>query len=109
MARLGEYEERGADGQVKYALVARGQAHVYLRVPHARDHRDPVWDHAAGVAIARAAGMTITDLDGRALDFAAEPTLANNFGVACAHPEVHADLLAAVADVREAESRGETL
>jgi 3'(2'), 5'-bisphosphate nucleotidase len=87
------------DSQAKYALVTRGQAHVYLRVPTKPDRFEMIWDHASGVAIATRAGMRVTDLRGRALDFSSPPTLVRNYGIVCAHPAVHGEILAALAEL----------
>ncbi len=85
------------DSQAKYALVARGQAHVYLRVPTTPGRVELVWDHASGVAIATRAGMHVTDLRGAALDFSSPPTLGRNYGILCAHPAIHGALVDAIA------------
>jgi 3'(2'), 5'-bisphosphate nucleotidase len=100
LQRLGAAPPIGVDGQVKYALVSRGRADLYLRMPRSLQRRDPVWDHAAGVAVATAVGARVTDLHGRALDFSRGPTLADNFGIVCAHPDLHARALEAVAAAR---------
>jgi HAL2 family 3'(2'),5'-bisphosphate nucleotidase len=88
-----------ADSQAKYALVARGQAHAYLRVPGDPDRLEPVWDHAAGVAVARGAGAVVTDLLGRPLDFSQGDVLRANHGIICAHPTLHAALVRATAEL----------
>lgn len=85
------------DSQAKYALVARGQAHVYLRVPTDPTRVELVWDHAAGAAIAARTGMRVTDLRGAPLDFSTPPRLAKNVGILCAHPGIHGELVAAIA------------
>jgi 3'(2'), 5'-bisphosphate nucleotidase len=85
------------DSQAKYALVARGQAHVYLRVPTDPTRVELVWDHAAGAAIAARTGMRVTDLRGAALDFSTPPRLARNVGILCAHPGIHGELVDAIA------------
>ena len=36
------------DSQAKYAVVARGEAEIYLRLPTRADYREKIWDHAAG-------------------------------------------------------------
>ncbi|HET6585435.1 MAG TPA: inositol monophosphatase family protein [Nannocystaceae bacterium] len=84
------------DSQAKYALVARGQAHAYVRIPTKAERIETVWDHAAGAAIATRAGMIVTDLRGLPLDFSSSRGLVKNFGIVCAHPSVHAQLVAAV-------------
>ena len=43
------------DSQAKYAVVARGDASIYLRLPHG-GYRENVWDHAAGWLIVSEAG-----------------------------------------------------
>jgi len=87
---------RPVDSQAKYALVARGDAHAYLRIPQEVQRVETVWDHAAGVAIARATGNVATDLRGRPLDFSACPFMVRNRGIVCAHPSLHGDLIEAI-------------
>lgn len=84
------------DSQCKYAVVARGQADAYLRLPTRADYVEKIWDHAAGKLIAEEAGALVTDIDGRPLDFSRGTTLAGNRGVVCAVPEFHGVLLAAI-------------
>lgn len=88
---------RPADSQAKYGMVARGQAHVYLRVPRERDREEQVWDHAPGWLVATTAGMRVTDLRGDPFDFSCGATLARNYGVVCAPPSLHGALLEAIA------------
>ena len=85
------------DSQCKYAVVARGQADVYLRLPTRSDYIEKIWDHAAGALIACEAGARVTDIDGRALDFSHGTGLSANRGIVCAAPSVHPRLLAAIA------------
>ena len=33
------------DSQVKYAVVARGQGHIYLRIPTLEHYKEKIWDH----------------------------------------------------------------
>lgn len=87
------------DSQCKYAVVARGQADAYLRLPTRADYREKIWDHAAGALVAMEAGARVTDIDGRALDFAQGATLRRNRGVICSAPGFHDAILAAVAEV----------
>ncbi|MBC8071311.1 MAG: 3'(2'),5'-bisphosphate nucleotidase [Deltaproteobacteria bacterium] len=98
LERLGRaFHSLPCDSQAKYALVARGQAHAYLRIPTVSERVEMVWDHAAGAAIASAAGMCVTDLRGRAFDFSSPAGLADNFGILVAHPQIHGELVAAIA------------
>ena len=78
------------DSQAKYAVVARGQADVYLRLPTRADYREKIWDHAAGMLVATEANAVVTDARGKALDFSGGQTLAHNRGILCAAPGFHA-------------------
>jgi HAL2 family 3'(2'),5'-bisphosphate nucleotidase len=82
------------DSQCKYALVARGQADAYLRLPTSAEYVEKIWDHAAGSILATEAGAVVTDVTGAALDFSHGPTLAVNRGVICASPAIHGRILA---------------
>jgi HAL2 family 3'(2'),5'-bisphosphate nucleotidase len=81
------------DSQSKYAVVARGQADVYLRVPPSPEYVEWIWDHAAGSLIAAEAGCRVTDLAGQPLDFSRGRRLHANSGVLCARSEWYASLL----------------
>ncbi|MEX1207224.1 MAG: inositol monophosphatase family protein [Acidimicrobiia bacterium] len=86
------------DSQAKYAAVGAGLAEVYLRPVSRPDWRERVWDHAAGAAIVIAAGGTVTDLDGRNLDFTTGPTLEHNRGVVATNGAIHELVLGSLAD-----------
>ncbi len=79
------------DSQVKYGVLAAGQAEIYLRIPHPKtpDYREKIWDHAAGSLIVEEAGGMVTDILGKKLDFSAGKTLANNRGIFASVPAVH--------------------
>lgn len=94
------------DSQAKYALVARGQAHAYVRIPTNPQRVETVWDHAAGTAIAMRAGMIVSDLRGAPLDFSSPRGLVNNFGIVCAHPSVHHEIVEAARTLGLAEPNG---
>lgn len=51
------------DSQCKYALVARGDAHVFLRKPSTSDYKEKLWDHAAGWLIVQEAGGFCCEAD----------------------------------------------
>jgi HAL2 family 3'(2'),5'-bisphosphate nucleotidase len=78
------------DSQAKYGVVARGDAELYLRLPTRPGYREKIWDHAAGVLVVQEAGGTVTDVDGRPLDFARGRELAANRGVVVSHGPHHA-------------------
>ncbi|MBX9608074.1 MAG: 3'(2'),5'-bisphosphate nucleotidase [Gammaproteobacteria bacterium] len=84
------------DSQCKYAVVARGQAEAYLRLPTRRDYVEKIWDHAAGAIIAQEAGAIVTDIAGRPLDFSHGATLSANRGVVCASRAFHRRILDAM-------------
>ena len=89
------------DSMAKYGALARGDADLYLRFPP-KKYREKVWDHAAGVAVVRAAGGVITDGEGNALDFTKGRFLDQKGGiVASANPSLHAALLEALAKIDE--------
>jgi 3'(2'), 5'-bisphosphate nucleotidase len=84
------------DSQCKYALLAQGQAEVYLRIPRDRERSECVWDHAAGGVILEEAGGRVTDLDGKALDFGAGRTLLSNRGIVATNGPLHDAVLDAI-------------
>lgn len=90
-----EHEPVRVDSQAKYALVARGDVHAYVRIPADEERRENVWDHAAGHVVATEAGARVTDIEGRELDFGRGARLEANRGILCATPAVHAALLEA--------------
>ncbi|MHC4218018.1 MAG: 3'(2'),5'-bisphosphate nucleotidase [Planctomycetota bacterium] len=84
------------DSQCKYAIVARGQADAYLRMPTRKDYVEKIWDHAAGMLIAQEAGAVVTDITGSPLDFTHGRRLETNRGVICAAAGVHAQIIETV-------------
>ncbi len=85
------------DSQVKYGVLARGGAEVYLRPRSKPDYRENVWDHAAGAIVASEAGAVVTDMDGKPLDFTLGKRLEENRGVLVTHGPMHAEIVAALA------------
>lgn len=97
MAMLGPSREPARlDSQCKYAVVARGQADAYLRLPTKKDYVERIWDHAAGSLVAAEGGAEVTDIHGRALEFTHGRGLEKNKGIVCAPPSVHARVIAAI-------------
>jgi len=80
------------DSQVKYAVVARGQGHIYLRIPTSDHYKEKIWDHAAGCIIAEEAGLIVSDIYGKKLDFNCGDELKRNSGIVCA-PKKHHDTI----------------
>jgi HAL2 family 3'(2'),5'-bisphosphate nucleotidase len=92
------------DSQAKYAVVARGQADAYLRLPSKPGYIEHIWDHAAGSLIAQQAGAIVTDIDGKPLDFSHGAGLETNRGVVCASPAVHAKIIESIRKSAQAVS-----
>ena len=84
------------DSQAKYAVVARGEADIYLRLPTRADYREKIWDHAGGVLVVEEAGGKVTDVAGRPLDFTRGKELTENRGVVVTSGPFHDGLLAAL-------------
>ena len=88
------------DSQTKYAVVARGDASIYLRVPRG-DYRENVWDHAAGCLIVTEAGGRVSDVEGKVLDMTTGQRMTGNRGVVATAAAIHDDVVAAVRSVLE--------
>ncbi|MFB6098803.1 MAG: inositol monophosphatase family protein, partial [Salinibacter sp.] len=102
-ARLGITEAPiRIDSQAKYAMVARGEAEIYLRLPRPdTDYTERIWDHAAGALVVEAAGGTVTDMHGEPLDFTHGPLLEANTGVVATNGPFHDQVLDALAAASE--------
>ncbi len=88
------------DSQAKYAVVARGEADVYLRLPTRDNYYENIWDHAAGVLIVEEAGGTVTDANGELLDFTHGRELVANRGVIVTNGLLHDRVLEAAQTTR---------
>ncbi|KAI9206202.1 uncharacterized protein BJ171DRAFT_499090 [Polychytrium aggregatum] len=91
------------DSQCKYAVVARGEAGIYLRLPTSATYEEKIWDHASGALLIEEAGGHISDVLGNPLDFSQGRTLKMNKGIiaTCAFDgepsgEIHTQVLSAV-------------
>lgn len=87
------------DSQAKYALVARGEADIYLRLPTRPGYVERIWDHAAGALIITEAGGTVTDVDGKALEFNHGAGLAANRGIIATNGQLHDRVLDSIQTV----------
>lgn len=92
------------DSQCKYAVVARGQAHLYLRLPTRRGYVERIWDHASGDVIAREAGCVVTDIKGNRLDFSHGRGLERNRGIVVAPASLHPRVIRAAAELAPPEA-----
>ena len=84
------------DSQAKYAVVARGEADIYLRLPTRKDYREKIWDHAGGVLVVEEAGGRVTDVTGKPLDFTHGRELTMNSGVVVSNGRLHDGLIDAL-------------
>ena len=87
------------DSQAKYAVVARGEAEAYLRLPRDNKYREKIWDHGAGVLCVTEAGGRVTDVPGADLDFRLGYRLEKNLGVVVSNGPQHETLLQAMAEL----------
>lgn len=84
------------DGQVKYALLARGDAAIYFRYPVRKDYVEKVWDHAAGCIIVEEAGGRVTDCMGNELNFSSGTSTLNARGIVATNGIIHDAVLEAI-------------
>ncbi|MFV0444679.1 MAG: 3'(2'),5'-bisphosphate nucleotidase [Planctomycetaceae bacterium] len=96
-----ENEPVRLDSQAKYAVVARGEADIYLRLPTRADYHEKIWDHAAGVLVVHEAGGRVTDINGKPLDFTRGSALTENQGVIVTNGGLQDAVLAAVKTTRD--------
>jgi 3'(2'), 5'-bisphosphate nucleotidase len=87
------------DSQAKYAVVARGEADIYLRLPTRPGYVERIWDHAAGVLVVTEAGGQATDIFGRTLEFSHGAGLEQNKGVIVTNGQLHEAVLASLEKV----------
>lgn len=83
------------DSQAKYFLLAGGQADLSMRLlaPERADYREYIWDQAPGYRVVLEAGGTITDTDGKPLDFSTGRRLTNNRGIFATNGWIHEEAL----------------
>ncbi len=91
------------DSQCKYAVVARGDASIYLRLPASRGYVEKIWDHAAGVIIVEEAGGKVSDVEGKPLNFSRGNTLKDNRGVIATSGSIFEDVISVVRETMKAK------
>lgn len=89
-------EPHRLDSQAKYAVVARGEAAVYLRLSLSKSYTEKVWDHAAGLVVTEEAGGRVTDVWGQPLDLTCGRQFDRNRGVVASNGQLHDTVLAAI-------------
>jgi len=95
----GAGEPARLDSQCKYAVVARGQADAYLRLPTRKGYVERIWDHAAGSLIAIESGCAVSDIFGNSLDFGHGRGLEKNKGIIVAPTLLHGRLIGAIKEL----------
>jgi 3'(2'), 5'-bisphosphate nucleotidase len=88
------------DSQTKYAMVARGDASIYLRVPRG-DYRENIWDHAAGLIVVEEAGGRVSDVEGQPFDLTTGQRMTHNRGAVVTAASIHDEVVDAVRSVLE--------
>lgn len=83
------------DSQAKYGAMARGDAVIYLRFPHA-GYREKIWDHAAGAIVITEAGGEVFDAAGEPLDFSRGRWLDLETGIIATNKKLKPVVLSAV-------------
>lgn len=86
------------DSQVKYCVLAKGQADIYLRLPISDTYREKIWDHAAGNILIYESGGQVGDITGAPLDFGKGRYLQSK-GVIAANKNVFDKVIDAVGTV----------
>jgi 3'(2'), 5'-bisphosphate nucleotidase len=87
------------DSQAKYAMVARGEADIYMRLPTRQDYREKIWDHAAGAIVVTEAGGQVSDIAGRPLEFRHGSELIRNRGIIVTNQHMHDAVVRAIASL----------
>ncbi|MBU8870931.1 MAG: 3'(2'),5'-bisphosphate nucleotidase [Gemmatimonadales bacterium] len=103
-ARIAEHlaiaaEPARLDSQAKYAVVARGEAEAYLRLPRDAEYKEKIWDHAGGLLIVTEAGGKVTDIKGRELEFNHGHLLGKSMGVIVTNGLVHDAVIEAIREL----------
>jgi 3'(2'), 5'-bisphosphate nucleotidase len=92
-------EPQRLDSQAKYAVVARGEAEIYLRLPAKYGYKEKIWDHAGGVLIVEEAGGRVSDVMGKPLEFNHGFELLANRGIVAANCQLHPRVIAALEEI----------
>lgn len=86
------------DSQVKYCVLAKGLADIYLRLPVSDTYREKIWDHAAGNILITESGGRVGDINGKTLNFGAGRFL-NSKGVIAANNAIFDKVIESVTTV----------
>lgn len=86
------------DSQVKYCVLAKGQADIYLRLPVSDTYREKIWDHAAGNILIYESGGQVGDISGNPLYFGSGRLLESK-GVIAGNKAIFPQIISAVKHV----------
>jgi 3'(2'), 5'-bisphosphate nucleotidase len=78
--------------QMRYIALAVGAGNTSVTVPKTRNKKSWVWDHAGGHLILKESGATVTDLNGKEIDFGAGRYLGENHGRVVAPASMHKEV-----------------
>jgi 3'(2'), 5'-bisphosphate nucleotidase len=81
-------------------VVARGEAHIYLRLPTREHYVEKIWDHAAGSLVVTEAGGVVTDMAGKTLEFHHGRELLANRGIVVTNGPLHEPVVEALAALK---------
>ncbi|MEM8779484.1 MAG: 3'(2'),5'-bisphosphate nucleotidase [Cyanobacteria bacterium P01_G01_bin.49] len=93
-----KFSPKPMDSLAKYGAIARGDVHLYTRVPLPQfaNKKENIWDHGPGAIIIEEAGGIVTDLDGKILDFSVGSKLSKNRGIVASNGVIHEKVLEAI-------------
>ncbi len=89
-------ERKQLDSQAKYAVLASGDAEIYMRLPTRKNYVERIWDHAAGSLLLTEAGGQVTDCAGKELDFSHGKGLEHNHGIIGTNGKFHDEIIGAL-------------
>ena len=90
------------DSQTKHVVLASGEGDLLVRLLSTTqpEYREKIWDQIAGALLIEEAGGSITDLNGKALDFSTGRTLSNNRGLVASNGYLHEEVLELIGRIR---------
>ncbi|CAI5760706.1 unnamed protein product [Candida verbasci] len=86
------------DSQVKYCVLANGNADLYLRLPINEQYSEKIWDHAAGNILVTESGGKVSDITGNELNFG-NGRLLESKGVIASNREIFDKVIDAIKQV----------
>lgn len=78
---------------LRWTVLAMGLGNTTIHVYKSRQRLGKIWDHAGAMLLYQETGGSITDVDGKPLDWLAGRKFVRNFGFVAAPPSIHAEVL----------------